>query len=381
MSRKIRDISLRLKANHKIRIRANEPIADGDRNLKGYLLEGFSVDLVEEWEGNQLSNNIITSNIWYRDKNGDFYWSGGFDSIVQSNITEKILIKENYNKSILQIPVTFRDTKGKGVNVVILDSGTQVSHDSFSSEIKDTFNIIDESSIVMDTRNHGTHLAGIIGARNKFVQDGIIGIAPKCNLQVVKISDDVNITMEALYDSLNWIFKNLKPQIINMSFGVKNFEAGTEIANKISNLLSKLKSNNVICIASASNDELISNKFEKYFLYPARHTECISIGCLSKDGFSRIRPNLSDMIEFILPFEKIYSCINENNKFESFSGSSMSTAIISGVAALYQAYLKNKGSINDFRIFLKDIATPISNSTYNNNPLKIFQNENAIITL
>ncbi len=55
----------------------------------------------------------------------------------------------------------------------------------------------------------------------------------------------------------------------------------------------------------------------------------------------------------------------------------MSTALVSGIAALFAAKEQENTSTDSFRKFMRDIASPVSNTSYEDNPLKIYQNENA----
>jgi hypothetical protein len=78
---------IKVKSNKKVNIRAFEPYQRSN-NLKGELNAGFEIE-VEEVEGQYIEEgeglDKIASSKWYKDKNGDYYWSGGFE---QNNLLD-----------------------------------------------------------------------------------------------------------------------------------------------------------------------------------------------------------------------------------------------------------------------------------------------------
>lgn len=89
-------------------------------------------------------------------------------------------------------------TKGSGVTVAVLDTGTEITHSDLNNNLLSGYNVIhtghendvfpadeysgDESS----KEGHGTHVAGIIGAlqNNKI---GISGVAPEAKILPIKV--------------------------------------------------------------------------------------------------------------------------------------------------------------------------------------------------
>ncbi|CAG9981484.1 unnamed protein product [Clonostachys byssicola] len=81
--------------------------------------------------------------------------------------------------------------KGEGVVVGIVDTGADYTHPALGGGLGAGFKIdggwdfIGDSPDVMDCNGHGTHVAGIIGADDKYVQ----GVAPKATLRPYKVFD------------------------------------------------------------------------------------------------------------------------------------------------------------------------------------------------
>src|SRR5690625_1503430 len=88
--------------------------------------------------------------------------------------------------------------KGKGVKVAVLDSGVQKHSDLI---VKGGYNAYDES-IPYDknlANAHGTKVAGIIGMQGK--NNGLMGIAPECDLYAVRIDDGGGAINRTLWSS------------------------------------------------------------------------------------------------------------------------------------------------------------------------------------
>ena len=113
-------------------------------------------------------------------------------------------------------------------------------------------------------------------------------------------------------------------------------------------------------IASSDNDEAQDT------IFPADYDEVISVGSYNKTGDNMQR---KENIDIYLPGENIvstYSSRNDDRKYISCNGSSLSCAMFTGIASLliYDSYIqnskafysffKNYGKINSFNeIILK----------------------------
>lgn len=75
-------------------------------------------------------------------------------------------------------------TTGSNIRVAVVDSGI-ARHKDIQQNIAGEFNATDVDKPAIDDFGHGTHVAGIIAARNNKV--GIVGIAPDVKLYSVKI--------------------------------------------------------------------------------------------------------------------------------------------------------------------------------------------------
>ncbi len=269
-----------------------------------------------------------------------YYWGGGVTEET-SNLTPSGDIRvistfyRNYNSEFIGIPNDWRQTEGKNVNVAVLDSGcTEIHPDLVSNFLENPFQSVDftNSGIgIKDNVGHGTHVIGLVGARStKSV--GVVGIAPQCRIQNLKVILDSG---DALGANLSSALKHIKKQrdaglninIVNLSFGIsvpEYFQLAEEIQ--------AASTNSIIIAAAGENKKLLASNGP---WCPAFSPNVISVGTVDQDFInSNPNPTFHDRVDFILPSSSLLSTYNDSNLYKTDYGSSMATALVSGLVAL-----------------------------------------------
>ena len=160
---------------------------------------------------------------------------------------------------------------GMGVRVAVVDGGIDGNHSEFKNRIKDTRGVPFSGVLdhFKDATNHGTHVAGIIGAAldtNIFT-----GVAPKVELLDAGYAtsdwlriDDI-LSGEGNYgdaiDAINWaahrkrLHANRKADVINMSLGWPIWVYGRDGDDPMSELINKtVDEAGIVFVKSAGND-------------------------------------------------------------------------------------------------------------------------------
>ncbi len=288
---------------------------------------GEEIEVLQKVEGEDIGGN----NVWYYDGNDKYYWSGGTNmaSLYDSNANSNIGLIE-YNRLIQNIPEEWRLTLGKGIKVVVMDSGINKDHASLKmKDIKLNKCFVEglNPNDGAETNGHGTMVAGIIGGYGETnssgaVIKGIRGLAPLCEIINYKISQDGYYFEEHIKKALIDLKETFKQEIVivNCSWNIK----------KSGGLISAFEAlpKNILCVCSAGNDEDL-NEVEIFF--PALIKNNISVGYMSDVKFA---VNLNNDLEFFLILNSIMSC-DKNNTYGEFKYCSMTTAIVSGICALY----------------------------------------------
>jgi len=122
---------------------------------------------------------------------------------------------------VARVGVPTIDSNGLGVGVAVLDTGVDLAHPDLAGTV-DALNAFGGPSC-QDDEGHGTHVAGIIAARDNTVD--VIGVAPKATIYCVKVLDSAGSGSDAtIMSGLEWVLNNhasVVPaiKVVNMSLG------------------------------------------------------------------------------------------------------------------------------------------------------------------
>ena len=242
----------------------------------------------------------------------------------------------NWAGKLMSIPSLWRDTKGSGVKVAVLDTGADIDHRDLKPGILKHQDFT--SSSINDVQGHGTHVAGIIGARkNGF---GFVGVAPECKLMIGKVLDDNgNGNYAWISAGIRWAVQN-GADIINMSLG------GTENHISLFDAVHYALYKGVIIVVAAGNaGSMGSNSIA----YPGKYGGVITVASHDNYGNRSGFSSHGGEIDILGPGSKIWSTYPDN-KYSELSGTSMAAPFVSGLAALILAkHKKHKNSKTPIR--------------------------------
>lgn len=197
---------------------------------------------------------------------------------------------------------------GIGIGVALLDSGADFQHADLAPGLAPdapfgtliggvatgtSFNAVTPATSCQDDNAHGTHMAGLIGARDNDI--GIVGVAPEATIYCVKVANDLGgVSLLDLLAGLDWVYSsvtnnNLNPEIkvVNMSLGgpAQNTQLETDIETVI-NLIMQL---GVVVVTAAGNDP----NLETDQMFPAKIQDAITVsGTTATIGLNTVDPNL-----------------------------------------------------------------------------------------
>ncbi|MCM3358148.1 S8 family peptidase [Psychrobacillus sp. MER TA 171] len=227
-----------------------------------------------------------------------------------------------------------KSNKGESIIVAVIDTGCDFNHPDLEEAIIDGYNFTTDDNgdvnIYMDYRGHGTHVAGIIAAREN--NQGIIGVAPKSQLLVLKTIDkngkgNLQNVIKAINYAIRWNGpKNQKVSIINMSLGgVQHFEELYEV-------IKEARKKGVLIVAAAGNDG-DGRPDTQEISYPGFYQEVIQVGSINEDLTLSSYSNTNINLDFVAPGGAILSTFL-NGQYALLSGTSMAAPYVSGALAL-----------------------------------------------
>ncbi len=235
----------------------------------------------------------------------------------------------------IEIATLWQLTTGNpDITVAVLDTGIDSKHQDLSGQVVAEHNFTDTSNSG-DVHGHGTHIAGIIAAKDNGV--GIIGIAPDVSLINVKVADDIGTcSLSDLAKGIVWAVDN-GADVINISIEIR------ESLPQLESAISYAWRNGALIIAAAGNDG------SETPVYPASYDNCLAVAALSENDNLVMLSNYGNWVDVVAPGDDIYSTL-PGDEYGYKSGTSFACAYVSGMAALlYDVVVdaNDNGRIND----------------------------------
>ncbi|HEX2959245.1 MAG TPA: S8 family serine peptidase, partial [Chitinispirillaceae bacterium] len=238
------------------------------------------------------------------------------------------------------------------VIIAILDSGIKSGKGDFDGRVwinrKDTLDFIDNDSngyvddfrgynfasgdtrTIDDVNGHGTAVASIIGA-NFHNREGMAGINGHSKLMILKVTEsDGRSLVSDIAEAIYYAADN-GARVINIS------HANPAGVLTVDDAIAYAHSKKVVVCAGAGNDNV------NQIYYPARFKNVIAVGgttqhdkrCLAWMGDSTSGgSNYGDSLDVVAPGEYIFTLTLTDGAQPFKSGTSMSTAFVSGLASL-----------------------------------------------
>ncbi len=213
--------------------------------------------------------------------------------------------------------------------------------------------------------DHGTHVAGIIGAvRNNDI--GMDGIADNVRIMSVRCVPDGDERDKDVANAIRYAVDN-GAQVINMSFG-KSYSWDKNVVDKAVKYAQK---HDVLLVHAAGNDgsnndtgnNFPNDKYDKKGLFSPKQAKVwVEVGALNWKGGEKSAASFSNYgkenVDIFAPGVEIYST-TVGNEYASFQGTSMASPVVAGVAALLRSYFPNL-SAKQVKEIIMESSTPQS---------------------
>lgn len=206
--------------------------------------------------------------------------------------------------------------------------------------------------------DHGTHVAGIIGA-DRTNNLGVMGIADAVQIMSVRAVPDGDERDKDVANAIRYAVDN-GAQIINMSFG-KGYSPQRETVEEAERYaLAK----GVLLVQAAGNDgsniDTTANYPSPRFIDGKEIPNVITVGASAEPNTSELVASFSNYgkatVDVFAPGKDIYSTV-PGSKYESNSGTSMASPVVTGVAAVLKSYFP-KLTYADIKRIIMESATP-----------------------
>ncbi|MDQ8188126.1 S8 family serine peptidase [Pelagicoccus sp. SDUM812002] len=238
-----------------------------------------------------------------------------------------------------------------GIVIAILDTGIRATHQDLTPNLwknpleiangidDDNNGIVDDlhglnaisgNGSIEDDNGHGTHVAGIAGARGNNAV-GIAGVAWSVQLMPLKFLDATGFgTTSDAIECLNYAIEK-NAAIVNNSWG------GSENSQSLHDTL-KAASDHGILIATAAGNE--GSALDAQATYPASYTipnQVVTIAADSNDQLSAYSNFSTQFAHIAAPGRVLNTFIESDSDYQLLEGTSMATPQVAGALALLKS--------------------------------------------
>uniref|UniRef100_A8M2U6 Peptidase S8 and S53 subtilisin kexin sedolisin n=1 Tax=Salinispora arenicola (strain CNS-205) TaxID=391037 RepID=A8M2U6_SALAI len=233
-----------------------------------------------------------------------------------------------WHLSYLDVDSAHRHSQGEGVVVAVPDTGVN-PHPDLRRNLLPGIDLIERSPDGrQDTEGHGTKMAGLIAAHGRSDGSGALGIAPKAKILPIKaIYDEFD---PAIVDEDNYLAVAVERAAASGA-KVISISASGPFRFRLERAIKAAIAANVVVVAGVGNwpdDTRVT--------YPAKMEGVIAVGGVDRNGRVADISTRGPEVDIVAPCVDVYST-SFDSRYRGGTGTSNSTAIVAGAAALVRA--------------------------------------------
>ena len=279
-----------------------------------------------------------------------------------------------FHLSDMRITDAWKQSQGKGIIVAVIDSGVDTNHEEFRGRIwgnpdevrgngrdddgngykddVDGWNFVSDSGELTPMSSHGTAVAGVIAAgKNNAV--GVAGVAPEAIIMPLIVSNaNGRIVGEDVIEAIHYAVDN-GANIINLSMGGPGFT--TDFNPAFTSSIQYAAEHNTLVVIAAGNGDILGQQegnargvdLDQNPKSPVCNRNdnrwSIGVASISREGeksrfsdFGLKCIDLAALGEGVVT-TSFYALSEGGVSYASVSGTSFSTPVVSGLAALVWA--------------------------------------------
>lgn len=241
---------------------------------------------------------------------------------IQSNATWGI---DRIDQTSLPLSASYTGPLGAGVRVYVLDTGILATHTEFAGRVGYGYPAVDDGKGISDCHGHGTHVAATIGGSTW-------GVAKKVTIHPVRVLGcDGTGTNSGVIAAMDWVISdNTSPAVANIAFG-------GSASQVLDDAIARMSQVGVTTVVAAGNETTNACYFS-----PARAPSAITVGSTTSSDSMSSFSNFGACVDLFAPGSSITSASNTSDTDSTvMSGTSMASAHVAGVAALYLSKNRN----------------------------------------
>jgi len=224
---------------------------------------------------------------------------------------------------------------GTGKTAWVIDTGIDFTHPDLNVDSVRSRSFISTEATAADENGHGTHVAGIIGAKNNSF--GVLGVASGATLIALKVFNKSGEgTVSSIIQALAYVNANAKAgDVVNMSLGED------QTSSILDAQVQGTAARGIFIAIAAGNDNKPASQFS-----PGRvnGTNIYTVSAVdSLDNFASFSNYGNDVVDFAAPGVQILSTYL-NGQYATFTGTSMAAPHVAGLLLLKGKNLNSSGN-------------------------------------
>ncbi len=267
---------------------------------------------------------------------------------VHTMWTPNDLTSKQWGPQKVQAPQAWDTSRSSSSTVIaIVDTGVQYNHPDLNGKVIQGYDFVDNDGVAQDGNGHGTHCAGIAAAVTNN-GTGMAGMAPNARIMAVRVLDNQGSgTLVDVADGILYAAQN-GADVISLSLG--GFFGSTTLKNAVQQAWN---SGSVIVAAAGNSGVSLPS-------YPAYYSQAIAVASTTSNDTISSFSNYGSWVDVAAPGSDIYSTYI-NSSYQTFSGTSMATPHVAGLAALLSSQGRSNSQV---RAAIENTADSISGTGY-----------------
>lgn len=217
----------------------------------------------------------------------------------------------------------------------IIDTGVDLDHPDLNVDVSRSRSFVSGQTSADDQNGHGTHVAGIIGAKNNAV--GITGIASGATLVSLRVLDEEGEgRLSGIIQAVNYVYQNGKAgDVVNLSLGGEGTSATLDRA------ITQAANAGILFAIAAGNDGKNSDNYS-----PARvnNANVFTVSAMDSQNKFASFSNFGSSVDVCAYGVRIMSTYM-GGKYATLSGTSMAAPHVAGLLLIRGSDLPTHGTV------------------------------------
>lgn len=217
----------------------------------------------------------------------------------------------------------------------VVDTGVDTDHPDLNVDMQRSRSFISGQTSVEDENGHGTHVAGIIGAKNNSV--GITGVASGARLVALKVLNQLGEgRLSGIIQAVNHVTQNGRAgDVVNLSLGGEGTSATLE------RVIRQAADAGILFAIAAGNDGENSDDYS-----PARvnHPNVFTVSAMDRNNQFAPFSNFGSSVDICAYGVRITSTYKDG-RYATLSGTSMAAPHVAGLLLIRGSKLPTRGFV------------------------------------